>query len=982
MRIINRRINELMASELKIGFAGENEHTRVMLDCADVFAQYPHSVPAVTVQPADGLAYPAIVRRDGDTVIWDVTDSDLAAAGHGEIQVTFTENGVVCKSCIGRILVRRSIEPTGEAPDPVEDWLVAANTALNAIPQTIDDALEAAKESGEFDGEPGAPGDPGADGFSPVITVTDITGGHRVTITDATGSRTVDIMDGEPGAPGNPGSPGADGVSPTVAVSSITDGHRVTITDKTGAHSFDIMDGVDGDPGDPGHSPVLTSSKSGKVTTIYSDGAQLAQISDGEDGTTVIDDSAGSGDTDKVWSADKTAGEVSDLNSALNANYLSTYFELADGSIDSDNEEKYIKRLGAIHYIALYGFTTYSKYRLNLVARNHSTNHYRIIIYGYNGTTWVSAFDTGSDFTVTENANGDTLVTKTIGTQTIVMLINYNQMMDTGVSYNINNNRYNFTENVFAFHISDYATKDEVNRNKANILGRYFVLENASYNSDKTELYFQRLGAIHHIELIGFEIYQKCRLRLIARNNSSFKYRFIIAGYNGTTWADVFDSGSDFTVTENTDGDTFVSKKIGSLTVNMFINYNEMMPTGTSWNESTPTGNYRYIFSDNVYKTENEYAEPLMYANYQGNDNVSIKYKYKSGENRIINFSDIGVNNLFQPHYIYKEEATELTKNFSGLTLIKTYGTDLVSPYHGLIANDPSVTEGITVGGNHGTNGSSGFPTSSRVSLKVYADGVEISQGDLVGCSEVKMVLKTNIAASNTINLETGAFDPAMLETVVWTVTPYNMEVCVYLKALTNISIKGYVGLQLPASSMEYALFNDGNTKKAINGTYISSANYPSFEGYITLLANDTLDEVNAVYTNRGVGLGDLSHIGNGYPVAYISANNKLYQHLVNVPVDLNSGETACYSGGYTFMDSFECTGAYMAYFIELNGGKIYCVDFNSSGTAYVDMPIETIGKEITIVEESEGITIDSIISGNGIRVESTGVGYARFKVK
>lgn len=188
----------------------------------------------------------------------------------------------------GIINVVKRAKPTDAEPTPVQQSEIdQAIAALNAgistveeiaegIPQTIDTALEAAKESGEFDG------DPGQDGFSPIITVTDITGGHRVTITDATGSRSVDVMDGEPGTPGNPG---ADGVSPTVAVSPITDGHRVTITDKTGPHSFDVMDGEKGDPGEP---------------------------------TELIDDTAGAGDTDKVWSADKTAGEVSDLSSAIN----------------------------------------------------------------------------------------------------------------------------------------------------------------------------------------------------------------------------------------------------------------------------------------------------------------------------------------------------------------------------------------------------------------------------------------------------------------------------------------------------------------------------------------------------------------------------------------------------------------------------------------------------------------------------------------
>ncbi|QUA53797.1 hypothetical protein [Aristaeella lactis] len=71
--------------------------------------------------------------------------------------------------------------------------------------------------------------------------------------------------------------------------------------------------------GQDGHSPVLTSSKSGKTTTIFADGDQLAQILDGEDGqgADVIDDTAGEGDTDKTWSADKLDTEITDVKSGL-----------------------------------------------------------------------------------------------------------------------------------------------------------------------------------------------------------------------------------------------------------------------------------------------------------------------------------------------------------------------------------------------------------------------------------------------------------------------------------------------------------------------------------------------------------------------------------------------------------------------------------------------------------------------------------------
>lgn len=48
---------------------------------------------------------------------------------------------------------------------------------------------------------------------------------------------------GPKGDTGATGPAGADGYSPTVAVTTITGGHEVTITDAVGAHSFDVMDG-------------------------------------------------------------------------------------------------------------------------------------------------------------------------------------------------------------------------------------------------------------------------------------------------------------------------------------------------------------------------------------------------------------------------------------------------------------------------------------------------------------------------------------------------------------------------------------------------------------------------------------------------------------------------------------------------------------------------------------------------------------------
>ena len=92
-------------------------------------------------------------------------------------------------------------------------------------------------DNGASSGGGGGSGQDGQDGYSPTITVTNITGGHRVSITDVNGTKTFNVMNG------TNGTNGTDGVSPTVSVTNITNGHRVSITDATGTNTFDVMNG-------------------------------------------------------------------------------------------------------------------------------------------------------------------------------------------------------------------------------------------------------------------------------------------------------------------------------------------------------------------------------------------------------------------------------------------------------------------------------------------------------------------------------------------------------------------------------------------------------------------------------------------------------------------------------------------------------------------------------------------------------------------
>lgn len=167
-------------------------------------------------------------------------------------------------------------------PDIISQW--------EGEVQRVKDILLEARDNGDFDGAtfiPAVDADGNLSwtnnrnlenpatvnikGYSPVILVRDIEGGHQLVITDNRQSQTVDVMDGTDGTDGispavltreieggyqliitergNPSKTititnGVDGVSPTVAVSDISDGHQVAITDKDGTKTFDLTNGV------------------------------------------------------------------------------------------------------------------------------------------------------------------------------------------------------------------------------------------------------------------------------------------------------------------------------------------------------------------------------------------------------------------------------------------------------------------------------------------------------------------------------------------------------------------------------------------------------------------------------------------------------------------------------------------------------------------------------------------------------------------
>lgn len=153
------------------------------------------------------------------------------------------------------------------------DASVDANTGTPSVEVNVSTVSDHKNMSFSFHNLKGDPGDPGDDGFSPVVSVSSITGGHEVAVTDKNGTQTFDVMDG---------TDGEDGVSPTVTVTEITGGHEVSVTDAQGTQTFDVLDGeITEDALEErliDKADVITSSASGEIVTISDGGKDLPVV--------------------------------------------------------------------------------------------------------------------------------------------------------------------------------------------------------------------------------------------------------------------------------------------------------------------------------------------------------------------------------------------------------------------------------------------------------------------------------------------------------------------------------------------------------------------------------------------------------------------------------------------------------------------------------------------------------------------------------
>ena len=139
----------------------------------------------------------------------------------------------------------RNIEIASRGEE-VRDSIVGALNGMNdSIAPSVEAALLDAKESGAFDGDKGDTG-PAGPFFTPSVSNGGVISWTNNGGLDNPPSINIKGPKGDTGDAGAPGQPGTDGESPVITVTNITGGHRITIVDEAhpSGQIIDVMDGT------------------------------------------------------------------------------------------------------------------------------------------------------------------------------------------------------------------------------------------------------------------------------------------------------------------------------------------------------------------------------------------------------------------------------------------------------------------------------------------------------------------------------------------------------------------------------------------------------------------------------------------------------------------------------------------------------------------------------------------------------------------
>ncbi|WP_207391724.1 hypothetical protein [Bacillus cereus] len=531
----------------------------------------------------------------------------------------------------------------------------------------------------------------------------------------------------------------------------------------------------------------------------------------------------------------------------------------------------------------------------------------------------------------------------------------------------------------------------ESDKNKGNLLnnqGKVFPFENVIRDSTTYPEIQAINDAILECRVQNAKIGKLYRISYLANGTTAW------GNPNYAIWLEEFDPGflnlrTVFSRTnQNTPAPTkAIENRVLSTTnediiLNITIDYTKLIKDRYPLN--AVGDGYGYIISPSNYSYKKEAIVPTVdtlkkneVVVKKSGTTISAKFNYSNTKDMIIEWAPLKNNNFTHFSKWYFQDKGRAWNDFSGTQAMAT-GTDWVSPYGLMAVNNTVSSASFTVGGAHGTEGGTGFPTGRNQSAKVLVDGVEVTDGIAVKGSEIAIIAEHYVFASNVINTTTGAARDVLRELVTYTVTPNNVQISTELRALEDCKLTRYAGLQATKTGGYWTSFYSMLDKATIYNTTDTTDGATLPKGQVNTDRFILFGGIDTVvcYMNK-FGIGDKRYVLDTDPYVYWTGGEfgKLYMHNIKQEVPLKAGDTLYYSGGYTLMETFKNT--LRGYFIKEGNQKVYVLDFHGTNNVIVD--IGEYNKKVKVVDKTAGITCDDYVTGVGLRVNSVGYNQLKF---
>ncbi|GKX30442.1 hypothetical protein SH1V18_29220 [Vallitalea longa] len=284
----------------------------------------------------------------------------------------------------------------------------------------------------------------------------------------------------------------------------------------------------------------------------------------------------------------------------------------------------------------------------------------------------------------------------------------------------------------------------------------------------------------------------------------------------------------------------------------------------------------------------------------QDDDKLVVGYRYNEKENIWIEFAKRGINELLQISNVFTTAIQDkMTKNeFDNLDkvqLIDSY-TDWISPCMFRKGSQKTEDEPQFTGGWHGVDDK--YETARMLDYNIEVDG-NVNSNIVQVASEVVLTVTNNLYAYNTIDSK----KEELQETVIYNINSDGIQVEVELKALDDIVIEKYYGLQTLNSLYRGSLIYDGAEDTAFDPFKGSESPPKSNDcSYQVTLRSEDGAHVLIASINKDVGLGKGDYLGDSIPYAFTLSYGKTYFDLVRgKELHLKKGETAKWKGRYIF---------------------------------------------------------------------------------